>query len=87
MDLKMQGETYASADKDTTNYAEKRVYILKPGYVYNPLKKYPRNGPCICGSGKKFKKCHLDLLPDAITVAEANKMAIDFHNLKGNRHA
>jgi len=20
-----------------------------------------RNDPCICGSGKKFKKCHMDL--------------------------
>jgi uncharacterized protein YecA (UPF0149 family) len=31
----------------------------KPGFSWNPLMKLPRNAPCVCGSGKKFKKCHL----------------------------
>ncbi|TSC62242.1 MAG: hypothetical protein G01um101448_900 [Parcubacteria group bacterium Gr01-1014_48] len=25
----------------------------------NPFAEVPRNAPCPCGSGKKFKKCHL----------------------------
>lgn len=25
--------------------------------IWNPVKRYPRNAPCVCGSGKKFKKC------------------------------
>ncbi len=31
--------------------------------VPNPLLKYPRNKPCICQNGKKFKVCHLNQLP------------------------
>lgn len=30
----------------------------------NPVKKVGRNDPCPCGSGRKFKKCCLDKLPD-----------------------
>ena len=25
---------------------------------FNPLDSFPRNSPCPCNSGKKFKKCH-----------------------------
>lgn len=46
--------------------ARRQVYVTKPGFVWNPLLKYPRNELCPCGSGKKFKKCHLDQLPQAI---------------------
>jgi hypothetical protein len=33
----------------------------KPGWTQNPLLTLPRNGPCPCESGRKFKKC---CLPD-----------------------
>lgn len=33
--------------------------IPKPGFVYNPLLKYPRNERCYCGSGVKAKMCCL----------------------------
>lgn len=55
--------------------------VLIEGYVYNPLKGYARNGMCLCGSGKKFKKCHLDLIPEAITTARAVKITLDLKNL------
>lgn len=29
----------------------------------HPFKKYPRNMKCFCGSGKKFKVCHLEQIP------------------------
>jgi hypothetical protein len=29
----------------------------------HPLLKYPRNMKCFCGSGKKFKLCHLSEIP------------------------
>lgn len=32
------------------------MYTPKTGYRSNPLRKY-RNNDCICGSGKKSKKC------------------------------
>ncbi len=34
--------------------------------IYNPLKKFPRNLPCPCLSGKKFKNCHLNLIAPVI---------------------
>lgn len=33
------------------------AYFLSGGNSWNPLKKFPRNAPCFCGSEKKFKKC------------------------------
>ena len=38
---------------------------------FNPLLDYPRNAPCICDSGKKFKKCHGPLIPTRISKADA----------------
>lgn len=31
-----------------------------PPYLNDQMAKYPRNQPCWCGSGKKYKKCHLN---------------------------
>jgi len=31
------------------------------------MRNYPRNEKCPCGSGLKFKKCHLPKIPLAIT--------------------
>lgn len=55
--------------------ARRQVYVTKPGFVWNPLLRYPRNEPCPCGSGMKFKKCHLDQLPQAIPKGVAQSDA------------
>ena len=44
---------------------------LKPKLTSNPLLKWPRNFNCVCGSGKKFKKCCLNGLARAITIKDA----------------
>jgi len=51
--------------------------VLKAGWEWNPLSKH-RNMPCICGSGKKTKRCHgmLDAVPT--DVAEKLKKAIAY---------
>lgn len=36
-----------------------KAHKLPEGFMWNPLLKLPRNSPCPCKSGKKFKKCHL----------------------------
>ena len=41
----------------------------------NPLSKYTRNLACYCGSGKKFKKCHLNTIPKYINKTQANKLS------------
>lgn len=46
-----------------------------PGFAYNPLRTLPRNLLCPCLSGKKFKVCHLRLLPEIIPEKLANEYA------------
>jgi len=41
--------------KDRWYYAEGRM--VTPGTVRNETPRPGRNDPCVCGSGKKFKKC------------------------------
>lgn len=50
--------------------------IPAPGFTWNPLLKLERNGPCICGSGKKYKKCCLPAMPSFLpqqTVKDLRK--------------
>lgn len=46
----------------------------KEGMMWNPLLKHPRNEPCPCGSGIKFKRCHLNSMPVILP-----KQVIDQH--------
>src|SRR5258706_166668 len=51
-----------------------RTYLAPmAGHQWNPLRKLERNRPCPCLSGKKFKNCHLNLLPLTVTNADADK--------------
>ncbi len=34
--------------------------------VWNPLRDFPRNMPCFCGSTTKFKRCCMSKLEDTI---------------------
>lgn len=34
--------------------------------VWNPLRRFPRNAPCFCGSKEKFKRCCAEKLADTI---------------------
>lgn len=45
---------------------------IAPATVPNPLLKWPRNFNCVCGSGKKFKKCCLNGLASQVTIKDAN---------------
>lgn len=47
--------------------------VPSPGWTYNPLKGLERNSLCPCQSGKKFKKCHLNLLPELVPLEVAEK--------------
>ncbi len=47
----------------------------KEGYEHNPLLTLPRNKPCPCRSGKKFKACCLDKLPRIVSKADADHFA------------
>lgn len=37
--------------------------IRQDEVVEHPYRKFPRNWPCFCGSGMKFKKCHINQVP------------------------
>ena len=40
------------------NCVGKRLYLFEPGQAVVTGRRIRRNGPCPCGSGKKFKHCH-----------------------------
>ena len=60
-----------------------KYHVTDKTLGWSPLRKYPPNEPCICGSGKKFKKCCRDKTMKAVekslipklreTVKEAKK--------------
>jgi hypothetical protein len=51
---------------------KRRVFLgPAPGFTYNPLLKFPRNSPCPCRSGKKFKQCCLTRIPQIVKVEDA----------------
>jgi len=64
--------TLPQALKSLTSREKKRMdptrmaMSPKPGFIWNSLKKLPRNMPCPCQSGKKFKACHLNMLPPVV---------------------
>jgi len=51
-----------------------RYFKLIDGFSHNPLLRYGRNDPCICGSNKKFKKCCLPKLPRGVPSPIADDM-------------
>lgn len=50
------------------------AYAPGPGFVLNPLRKFPRNLPCPCGSQKKFKKCHEPIIARTCSIEIAKKL-------------
>src|SRR3954464_10524091 len=50
-----------------------RYMVPFPGHAWNPLRTLPRNNPCPCRSGKKFKKCCLPTLPQAVSQKHAEE--------------
>lgn len=62
------------------NVTPTEINVLKPGYVYNPWRKWPRNLACVCGSGLKFKVCHANNLSHAILITESDRANQEFSN-------
>ena len=51
--------------------SKRSAMVLPKGLAWNPLRELPRNRKCPCLSGKKFKVCHLSILPKVVTTADA----------------
>ena len=61
-----------------------KAYVLNKGGAWNPMMSYPRNSECPCGSGKKFKKCHLNNTTLAIDKSEEKKLRNFVNAVKEN---
>lgn len=48
-----------------------RGFALKEGYAFNPLRSYPPNYKCWCGSNRKSKLCCLPSTPRAVKTEVA----------------
>lgn len=54
-------EFFAGEDEEVKKKMDERLNELQAkGYTFVRRAKIGRNDPCPCGSGKKFKKCHID---------------------------
>jgi hypothetical protein len=51
-----------------------KAWIPRIGFAFNPLRDYPRNAPCWCGSGVKAKKCHLPTVPPTVEASKEEKL-------------
>lgn len=47
------------------------IKVPRPGYVWNPLRRYPPNLHCFCDSTKKAKNCCLPKLAETILQEKA----------------
>lgn len=74
-DFKTMSEVKATMDemKDVV-HKPRFKFKTQPGFVWNPLTKYPRNESCYCGSKLKFKKCCLDKETAAIPEESAERI-------------
>lgn len=52
----------------------KRALAPKPGMVWNPLSRFPRNEQCFCGTGLKFKACCITKVKPCCPAADAEKV-------------
>lgn len=64
-------EDYVDPTPEQIKQAEKIIADAKEISTYNPFLKWPRNRPCPCNSGKKFKVCCLDTIPKKIPLKNA----------------
>jgi uncharacterized protein YecA (UPF0149 family) len=72
-----------SADSRPSKTMGKLYRMPAKGFAFNPLRKLDRNMLCPCQSGKKFKKCHLDLLPEVVPQKQAE---IYKQTMKAHKH-
>ncbi len=73
-------ETQAPHNFKTTKFRA-RHFALPDGAAWNPLRGYPVNKPCYCGSQTKAKKCCLPYLSQCISVPLANEIKKNWKGL------
>lgn len=66
-----QRRQQAKSRKSTRNFMSGRVFRPKENTAFNPLRAFPRNASCFCGSLKKAKRCCLPRLLPCIGAAKA----------------
>ncbi len=60
--------------KDPKEDNKHRAYKPTSGNHWNQLRDFPRNELCFCKSGKKFKKCHMNILPPCVDKKSADEI-------------
>lgn len=58
-----------------------KMWKLNAGNAWNPLKRFPRNHPCFCGSGIKHKKCCAPFVGEYTSIPAANTIDRDWNEL------
>ena len=71
----------ASSPKPSARKEGRLIYRAPAGQAINPLRQFPRNLPCYCGSGVKFKRCHWGKQPEAIPQEWATRINAEWARL------
>lgn len=61
-------------------------YYPKPGNAWNPLKAYPRNHDCFCGSELKAKKCCLPKVQEYCPAKTAQDLEKNWDKIIAGLH-
>lgn len=69
--------------KPAVKFTKYRQMARRPaeGKTWNPIKKYPVNHPCYCGSALKAKKCCLPYLNDVCSEQFAKEMKLNWRKI------
>lgn len=57
------------------------AYRPMPGWTQNPLKGFPRNNPCFCGSKTKAKRCCIPKLDMVMNTQDAMRVRANWENI------
>ena len=60
---------------------QRNAHKLEPGQKLNPLKAFPKNAPCFCGSQRKAKKCCIPRQSWAVSEGAAQKVTAGWARL------
>lgn len=74
MDITTFSEKVEPITDDKKDQLVVKSWRPNEGRSWSPLLNFPRNDKCFCGSGIKFKKCHLNKLARTCTKLDAEKI-------------
>lgn len=77
----------APREREAKKTGRQAVVTMKPvpGYAWNPLRQFPQNRLCFCGSRTKFKNCCREFLEEAVEEEKAKWLTDHWEDILAGR--